>query len=120
MSILETKFPQKLLTKTLNINQKTKVLHIIKQVNYYQIKCDNGKIYKSKKIIVTAPAPQTADLIKDVSPEMLKYINRANFSQCISVLLGFNQSFDLPLNSFFYDEIGGICSLLYENHNSKY
>ena len=51
---------------------------------------------------------------------MLKYINRANFSQCISVLLGFNQSFDLPLNSFFYDEIGGICSLLYENHNSKY
>ena len=104
----------------LNINQKTKVLHIIKQVNYYQIKCDNGKIYKSKKIIVTAPAPQTADLIKDVSPEMLKYINKANFSQCISVLLGFNQSFDLPLNSFFYDEIGGICSLLYENHNSKY
>ena len=61
---------------------------------------------KDKKIIVTAPAPQTADLIKDVSPEMLKYINRANFSQCISVLLGFNQSFDLPLNSFFYDEIG--------------
>ena len=51
---------------------------------------------------------------------MLKYINRANFSQCITVLLGFNQSFDLPLNSFFYDEIGGICSLLNENHNSKY
>ncbi len=97
----------------LNINQKTKVLH-------YQIKCDNDKIYKSKKIIVTAPAPQTADLIKDVSPEMLKYINRANFSQCITILLGFNQSFDLPLNSFFYDEIGGICSLLNENHNNKY
>ena len=104
----------------LNINQKTKVLQIIKQVDYYQIKCDNDRIYKSKKIIVTAPAPQTADLIKDVSPEMLKYINRANFSQCISVLLGFNHSFDLPLNSFFYDEIGGICSLLNENHNNKY
>ena len=104
----------------LNINQKTKVLYIIKKVNYYQIKCDSDKIYESKKIIVTAPAPQTADLIKDVSPEMLQYLDRTNFSQCITILLGINQSFDLPLNSFFYDEIGGICSLLNENHNNKY
>ena len=104
----------------LNINQKTKVLYIIKKVNYYQIKCDNDRIYESKKIIVTAPAPQTADLIKDVFPEMLQYLDRTNFSQCITILLGINQSFDLPLNSFFYDEIGGICSLLNENHNNKY
>ena len=111
------------LKNKISIKQKVKALNIFRDGNFYVVICNDNNTIVSKKVILSVPAPQAADLIKDIEPKMSQEINKIKFSKCLTVLLSFDRKVILPTFSFFEDGTGDLSSLFYNvnfNNNPNY
>ena len=111
------------LKNKITIKQKVKALNIFRDGNFYVVICNDNNTIVSKKVILSVPAPQASDLIKDIEPKMSQDINKIKFSKCLTVLLSFDRKVILPTFSFFEDGTGDLSSLFYNinfNNNPNY
>jgi len=111
------------LKNKISIKQKVKALNIFRDGNFYVVICNDNNTIVSKKVILSVPAPQASDLIKDIEPKMSQDINKIKFSKCLTVLLSFDRKVILPTFSFFEDGTGDLSSLFYNinfNNNPNY
>jgi len=95
------------------IKQKTKALNIKRDGNFFVVNCSDNKFIVAKKIVLSVPAPQASELIKEIDPQIVNEINKIKYSKCLAILIAFDQKVDVPKYSFFEDNTGDLSTLFY-------
>ena len=102
------------------IKQKTQALNIKRDGNFFVVNCSDNKFIVAKKIILSVPAPQASELIKEIDPQIVNEINKIKYSKCLAILIAFDKKVNFPKYSFFEDNTGELstlfCGLTFNNH----
>ncbi len=77
------------LGRDLEIRQDCEITAIHRTDNGFTFASDDGVIASATGAIITAPAPQTANLISDIAPELIASAKAAHYAPCWTALFGF-------------------------------
>ena len=80
----------------LPIQQNRRIASIIHKTDHIQCIDTDGIALTAKKVICTAPAPQTVALLADDFPELAATANQAAYAPCLTVMLGLADDEHLP------------------------
>ena len=83
------------LAKELDVRQEVKITSLHKDGDLYQLCDEQGERYFAHHVIVTIPAPQAADLLKDTHPELADTARTASYDPCWTVMLGLDEACDV-------------------------
>ena len=76
--------------------QHQQVSHISRTAQGFKLTCDGSELeFHTRHLIVTAPAPQTAQLLREVSPAAASIADTARYHPCWTVMLGYHTPLDL-------------------------
>lgn len=109
----------KQLSQNLNIYFNEKVLNLsLDSKDFIRLDCESGKTYCARRVFISAPLPQSLDLLKNSKISYPKELDEITYAKALVGLFEL-QSSDSNLVQFSYEEIndGNIFSL--SNQQSK-
>ena len=83
------------LAGSLPVTQEVKIISLTAHNGIYQLEDEAGRSYQAKHVVVTAPAPQAATLVKSAAPDLAKTAQSASYDPCWTVMLGLAQAPDV-------------------------
>jgi len=92
------------LSKDITIVYNTSIKYVLKESSTgFKLITDTDEIIPESfnAIIVAAPAPQTSEIIKDISPKLVQKINTVKVSATWAVLLGIKPTISIPFDAAF-------------------
>ena len=84
------------LAKNLPIQQNRRIARIIRKTDHIQCIDTDGVSLTARKVICTAPAPQTATLVEDDFHDLAATASHAAYAPCLTVMLGLADDEALP------------------------
>jgi predicted NAD/FAD-dependent oxidoreductase len=96
-----TRFPKKLIGD-LNIKKSTRAEVISRSNHSWRVTCDNGEIYESKTLVITAPLPQALELLDKNNLSYETELNTIKYLKAVMALIITRDGAlpDLPTSSF--------------------
>jgi renalase len=96
-----TRFPKKLI-QDLNIKKSTRAEVISKSNHSWKVTCDNGEIYESKILVITAPLPQALELLDKNDLSYQAELKTITYLKAVMALIITRDGAlpDLPTSSF--------------------
>jgi len=88
------------LGKTLEVKLSTEINNLDKKNKIWSVICKKGNQYKCNHVILTAPGPQTSDILKNSNietPEKIKkYLDNISYERSLSIMLRLNKPSNIP------------------------
>ncbi|RSK26034.1 hypothetical protein EJF36_03620 [Bacillus sp. HMF5848] len=94
------------LAKHLSINIPTKLQYKVSKIEYkddHYVVSDGTESIKTKKIVVTAPVPQTTELLRNSQVNVPVELENISFAPCIVGLVELNNESKLPVSGHLDD-----------------
>ncbi|WP_226669890.1 NAD(P)/FAD-dependent oxidoreductase [Metabacillus litoralis] len=97
----------KKLAEQLPVKLNTKVVSVQQEKADYLIQTDNGERMEARGIILTAPAPQSLDMIQhlEIGEYEKQQLEAITFNPCFVLLITLNQSSQLPESGYRIDDL---------------
>lgn len=73
----------------LNVTQECEITQISRNEDYIEVTNETGFSARATALIVTAPAPQTQNLLSEIAPELAATATTARYAPCWTALFGF-------------------------------
>ena len=86
----------------LDVSFETRVGNVERIENRWLLEAENGtKLGRFEALVVSAPAPQTAELLESAAPELAARANEVKTTSCWAVMVSFSRPLDLDFDRAF-------------------
>jgi renalase len=76
-------------TDGMNIERQSKVTRVLCQDRVWTLTCEDGKSFRTHRLIVTSPPPQGADLLAGAAPEAAAFLRGMAMDPCLALAAQF-------------------------------
>jgi predicted NAD/FAD-dependent oxidoreductase len=90
------------IASNLEIQYRTRVVDLDRSGGHWRLKTDDGSVIESfDALVVSAPAPQTAALLRAVAPNMAAHAGSVDMAPCWAVMASFAAPLDVEFDGAF-------------------
>jgi len=75
----------------LTVQQEAEIAHITQSQNSFILQSKSGETYHCQHLLLSAPAPQTEILLRDLAPKLAKVAGLAGYAPCWTVMAELHQ-----------------------------
>lgn len=76
-------------THGMTIERQSKVTRVLCQERVWTLTCEDGKSFRTHRLIVTSPPPQGADLLAEAAPEAAAFLRGIAMDPCLALAAQF-------------------------------
>ena len=90
----------KYLGKNLEVKLSTEISHLYNKDKIWSVICTKGNKYNCNHVILTAPGPQTSDILKnsniEIPKEIKNYLDNISYEKSLSIMLRLTKPSNIP------------------------